>query len=161
MATDPEASSIIAPTAPAAGTPPVVIADDGSLGSLAQKLLEDGRILIEQEVQLAKAEVEATVRSYAHGGLLAAGGSLLILIGFAVLLAFVVLGLGALMGGRYWLSALMVGAALAGSGAIVLLRGKRRLAGETVIPRSSLNSARETARWARDEASRRNRDNAP
>jgi hypothetical protein len=143
------------------GRPPTSAPADPSLAALAQQLLADGRILIHQEVSLARTEIEETARNYMRGGAVAGGGAVLIVIGFAVLLASIILGLGALLGGRYWLSTLIVGSALALAGGVALYRGRRGLRSDTLVPEKTIASARATARWAREEAAPMKGRNAP
>jgi hypothetical protein len=125
-----------------------------SLAILANRLIEDGRDLVRQEIALAKAEAVDTVTDYARGGALVAIGGLSVLIGLMVLLAFLVIALGVLLEDRYWLSALIVGLLFAGAGALTIWRGKARLRADRLVPEETIESLRATADWAADQARR-------
>ena len=125
-----------------------------SLTTLANRLIEDGRALVRQEIDLAKTEVMETVASYARAGALVAAGAFAVLVGLVVLLVFVVIALGILLGDRYWLSTLIIGLLFAIAGAIAILRGKARLAADRLVPDETIDSLRATAEWAAEQAGR-------
>jgi len=125
-----------------------------SLQSLLRRLADDGRALLRQEVQLAKIELWESARVVAGASSVAAGGVLLIVLGLLLLLVFVVLGLGALLGDRYWLSTLLVGLTLCLGGAITLAKGRSRLRIARLAPTDSFESLQDSARWAAQTARR-------
>lgn len=135
--------------------PPRPLAEPGDelgLGDLVRRLADDGRSLLRQEIALAKLELRESVISFARGSLFLAVGLLLLGVGMIVLLVFVILALGGLLDGQYWLSTLIVGASLAALGAILLLVGKRRMARGGLKPEHAIASARDTKDWAAHEA---------
>ena len=114
-----------------------------SLQGLFADLLRDMTTLVRQELALARTEM--TDKATAAGkdaGLVAAGG----LLGFVGLLAIVaaVIELLAAIFPR-WLSAFLVGAALAGGGAAAAKQGLDAIRQEDLVPRQTLEAARETA----------------
>jgi hypothetical protein len=131
---------------------------EGSLGTLVRQLAEDSRILIRQEVALAKTEIQDSVRTVAKGAIAIGLGIGMLVVGLLVLTAFLVLGLGRLLGGEYWLSSLIVGSALALLGGIALLAGKRGLAKGEIKPEHTVETMRENRDWARSEARQIKRD---
>jgi hypothetical protein len=137
---------------------PATANGEGSLGTLVRQLAEDSRILIRQEVALAKTEIQDSVRTIAKGAIAIGLGIGMLLVGLLVLTAFLVLGLGRLLGGEYWLSSLIVGGALALLGAIALLAGKRGLAKGEIKPEHTVETMRENRDWARSEARQIKRD---
>jgi len=131
--------------------------------ALTADLIADAQSLLRQEIELARGDLIASARALAISGLLMAVGAAFLAIGFLVLLAFLVIAGGRLMGGAYGLSALFVGAFLALVGAISFLAGRRGLSRDTLKPRVSLDSLRESSSWAAGEARRFQKDskNAP
>jgi hypothetical protein len=124
------------------------------LTSLLRKLAEEGQALVRQEIALAKAEVRESVNAALRSAGLLVGGVTLIAVGLVVLLVFVILALGVLLGGRYWLSTLLVGMAFALSGLLLLRRGQSRLQQASVVPERTVETLQETADWATAEARR-------
>jgi hypothetical protein len=99
--------------------------EERSLRSLIGQLSRDGSLLVQQEIALAKQELTekagvlaASGASMAVGGLVLYAGVLTITAGFVLALALAM---------PAWVSALLVGVALAAAGAVMLLRGKKRL----------------------------------
>jgi uncharacterized membrane protein YqjE len=123
-----------------------------SLGTLFKQLADDSRILIRQEVSLAKAEIGESALTLAKNGLLIGLGTGMLAVGLLVLTAFLVLGLARLLDGNYWLSSLIVGGTLGLIGGITVLAGKRGLQQDEVRPEQTVESVRETRDWAQAEA---------
>lgn len=123
-----------------------------SLGPLLRRFADDGRALLQQEIQLAKREVLRSALALLRGSAFIAIGALFVALGLLVLLVFAVLALGRLLGGEYWLSSLIIGGALALIGAILLLVGRSGIKGDDLKPVKTIGSVRDTAAWAQDEA---------
>lgn len=125
---------------------------DTSLGELFRQLSTDTGDLIRKEAALAKAEmreVGATLTSDAKKLGIAAG---LGLVGTLALTAGVILVLGNLFGGAYWLSALLVGAVAVGA-AIVLARNAVNDVRERGLrPEQTIATLREDKAWASQQA---------
>jgi hypothetical protein len=134
---------------------------DPTMGALVRRLAEDGRSLIHQEVDLAKSEVQDALRRIATNGALIGGGAFLLALGGAVLIVFVVLALGRLLGGQYWLSTLLVGGVLSLAGTTLLLIGRRGLRRGSLAPRRTLESLDENRRWAQREAEKMKQELSP
>lgn len=124
---------------------------DTSLGALLRRFVDDARELVRLELDLARNEIRIGATAIATSGALIAGGALLLLLGFLVLTVFVILALGRLLGGQYWLSTLIVGSVFAGLGAYLLLRGRRGLQADSLKPELAIASVQEDGRWARAE----------
>jgi uncharacterized membrane protein YqjE len=129
-----------------------------SLGALFRQLAEESRTLVQQEVALAKADLAESVRALAKGAVLIGIGSGMLVVGLLVLVAFLVVGLGRLLGGEYWLSALIVGGGFALIGGITLLIGRRGLSRDKLKPEITARTLRENREWAKDEARQIKRD---
>ena len=124
--------------------------DDASIGDLFRQLTSDASHLVQQEVHLAKAELKesvARVRTMVVGFAVAAA---LAIPGALALTAFLVIGLGALIG-SYWASALIIGVVLM-IAAVVL--GRRAMSivkdGKIGLPRT-ITSLAEDATWGKEE----------
>jgi uncharacterized membrane protein YqjE len=76
--------------------------------------------LIRSEVRLATAEIQHGAKDAAQRSVRGLVGVALIGLGALTLVAFAVIGLGAILDGRYWLSALVVSVLLVGIGAMLL-----------------------------------------
>ena len=127
-------------------------AERRTLGELFRSLTADATQLIQHEVALARAELTANVRAVAtHAGMVLAGATLAA-VGALVLVEALVFGLGALLGYRYWLSSLIVGAVLLLIGGALAFFGIRAARTRKVAPERALSELRVTGEWARGEA---------
>jgi uncharacterized membrane protein YqjE len=125
---------------------------DASLGELFRRLTSDTTDLLRQEVELAKAEMRETAARLGKDAARAGVGIGLALAGGLALTAFLVIGLGNVLGGRYWLSALIVGVAFAGIGYSMLKGAMNDVTSTSITPQQSVESLREDAQWAKQEA---------
>jgi uncharacterized membrane protein YqjE len=122
-----------------------------TVGTLIRQLADDLVGLLQDEVALAKLEVRREMRGL--GGDLAKMG---IAVGFGLLAAqaltaFLILGLGVLIG-SFWGSALIVGLLFL---VIAVILGKTtvsKLRARNPVPEATLQTIREDARWAQQEA---------
>ena len=126
--------------------------EDPSLSSLVAQLTDDARHLVRQELEIAKADAAATAKTLAISGGFVAVGAVLLLVGVVVLTVFLILGLGALLGERYWLSTLIIGGLSTLAGLTALFRGRRGLRGDSLKPEVALQTLRASKDWARAEA---------
>lgn len=127
-------------------------AERRSLGELFRSLTSDATRLIQQEISLARAEITANVRTLATDAGTALAGASLATVGLLVLVEALVLGVGVLLGRRYWLAALIVGAVLLAAGGAVAYIGLRAARARKLAPTRALTGLRETGDWARGEA---------
>lgn len=127
-------------------------ADEPSLGELLRRLTDETSDLLQQEVELAKAEVRETAqrltRDTTRMGLAAA----LSLAGALTLTAWLVIAVAVLLDGRYGWAALLVGSVVSGLGYGMITRALRDIRERGVAPRETIASLREDAAWARNEA---------
>jgi hypothetical protein len=114
--------------------------EERPLRDLVSQLSRDGSLLVKQEIALAKQELadkadalKVHVASLAIGGVVLYTGVLTLTAGVVLLLAQAV---------AAWLSALLVGVALATVGAILLLRGKKKLSEIQLQPEQTMTSVR-------------------
>lgn len=123
-----------------------------SLGELFRELAADTSQLTRQEIGLARAELRQNLGELRRDltGLLLGGG--VAAVGGLVLVAFLVALLGDVLGGEYWLGALIVGALLTGIGAWLAIRALRGMQSVRIAPQESLRELQATQRWASGEA---------
>lgn len=114
--------------------------------------------MVQQEIALAKAEVREGVSGMAKASIVLVIGISLLAVGFLVLIAFFVIGLGILLDDRYWLSALIVSLFFLLVGAVMVFRGRSRLTATTIAPTHAIESMRESKKWAADELSELKQD---
>ena len=124
---------------------------DRSIPALLRQLAEDGRALVQQEIDLAKLEIRTSVTGIGKNAALIAGGLPLLALGGIVLIVFLILALGRLLGGEYWLSTLIVGGAATLAGLLLLLAGRRGMQRAELRPSSTVASLRENREWASGE----------
>lgn len=113
---------------------------------LVRKLLDNGQVLIREEIRLAKAEVRADLKEAARGASAVGIGGAVLYGGFLFLAGTVMFLLNLVM--PLWVAALLVGAVLAIGGGIAVLTGVRML--KRIEPREAIRSLEEDRRWARD-----------
>jgi uncharacterized membrane protein YqjE len=130
---------------------------DPSLPTLFRRLTDDARRLVHQEIDLARTELEASLVAITRNALLLALGVATGLLGLVVLLAFLVVGLGALLG-NYWLSALLIGGALLVVGLGIVLRSRTALRRSHVAPVLVKQTLQEDTAWLRAEVEEIQRD---
>jgi membrane protein len=133
--------------------PPSADPADGSasIGELFRRLGADAASLVRQELALARAELRQSARSVVASAARLAVGAATAAVGALVLLQALVLGLGDLLGGRYWLSALIVGLLLTAIGVALLMIASRAARSRSLAPVRTLASLRETGEWAKGE----------
>jgi hypothetical protein len=123
-----------------------------SIASLLSGLIEDLRLLVQQEMLLAKHEINyelgkaksAAAFSLVGIGLLALGGLLLIIM--------LVHALQALTGLPFWACYGLVGGALAVGGGSLIVRGRSRASELDFVPRTTLATLKENATWMKERA---------
>ena len=122
------------------------------IGELFKRLTSDTGELIRQEAALAKAEIRET------GSALAGDArDIGIAIGLAVagalaLVAFLVISLGSLLDGRYWLSALIVGVLAVVIGMMMAKSAVADMKQRTFTPKQTMDALREDKAWASQQA---------
>ena len=124
---------------------------DRSLGDLFGSLTTQLGQLVHQEVELARTEITANaVRTGKHASLIGVGGAVAYG-GFLVLLAAAV-GLLVTLGLETWLAALAVGLVVLGVGFALIQRGRAQLEAGTLAPTRTIETLKEDAEWAREQA---------
>jgi xanthine/uracil permease len=125
-----------------------------TLGSLLAELREESTTLLRQEIALAKAElnekaahVGKNTLELATGGALAYAGLIVLLIGVALLLTRVLVGVGVGPQMAIWLGPVIVGLIVAIIGASMAMKAKKAMSAEKLIPHETVESLKEDKRW--------------
>ena len=121
-----------------------------SVSELFGELTQDLALLVRQETQLARTEIETKIARLTQDLISLAAGGMVLLIGALALTAALVLLLVDPVGLAPWLAALLVGVAFAGGGALLLRRGLRDLKRIDPTPRRTVESIKEDIQMARE-----------
>ena len=124
--------------------------DPRSIGEMFADLTREAKLLIQQEIQLAKTElshnakrVVPSLTMIVAGGLIAYGGLLAIVAG--IVLGLIAIGLAA------WAAALLGGLVVAGIGYALLRAGLASFRPRDLTPRETIQTLKEDARWLRTQ----------
>ncbi len=137
------------------GTQPVQRgSDQESLGDLFSALTTDLSTLVQEEVALARTEIQETVTKAISsavgviaGGVIAYAGLIMLLIAAAFALASVI--------DSFWLASLIVGLIVIIVGAILLVSGINTLKNLNVVPQKTVQTLKDDAQWAKEEVNER------
>jgi hypothetical protein len=119
------------------------LSQDRSIGELFGQLTQDVSLLVRQETQLAKTEIQEKISRASRDLVSLATGGIVALIGGFALTAAIILLLVDPIGLEPWLAAFLVGAALALGGYVLLKGGLRDLKGLDPAPRRTVESIKE------------------
>lgn len=126
------------------------LSQERSVGELFGQLTQDMSLLVRQETQLAKTEIQEKI-SRAGGDLVSlAAGGVVALIGAFALTAAIILLLVDPIGLAPWLAALLVGLLLAGGGYMMLRGGLRDLKQVDPAPRRAVESIKEDIQMVKE-----------
>lgn len=123
--------------------------EERSLGELFAELARETSSLVRQEVDLAKTEVtQKATRAGRHVGVIGAGAAVAYA-GLLAIIAALILGIGLFI--PLWLSALIVGLAVAIIGYVVIQTGLSALKRADLTPHETIESLKEDTEWAKDQ----------
>lgn len=145
----------VAPPRPAPG--PAASPGGPPLGDLLKQLGQDSATLVRQEVALAKAELRQNVKSLAKDAMMIAVGGVIALLGGLVMVAFLVILLGAVLN-NYWLGALIVGVLFLLVGGMLAMTGLKKLQKEEVAPTRTIETLKEDKQWLQSEIQQARQD---
>lgn len=114
------------------------------LGELASNLSSDLALLMRQEIELAKLQIDERLQRAKRDGLAIGMGGILAYTGILALTGAVIAALDAVM--PLWLSALIVGLVLALIGGVMLRKASTDLARMDTVPRASVESIKTDVR---------------
>jgi uncharacterized membrane protein YqjE len=122
-----------------------------SIGELFGQLTQDVNLLVRQEIALARAELAQKVSRARRDAMSLVAGAVVTYLGALALLAAVILVLDQAVGLPSWLAALLVGAALAVAGYLMLRRGLRDLQRLDPTPRRTVATLKDDVQWAKEQ----------
>jgi len=125
------------------------VSDDSALGDILKDLFRNGLDLIRGEVRLAAAEMSWKFSKQRKITQLVAIGASVAYAGFLSILAALVIALSAVMPAAW--AALVVGVAAILTGTIVLLVAMKNRGKEDFIPRRTIDTLKEDAKWMRNQ----------
>lgn len=122
------------------------IRDSRSIGELLGELTEETRLLLQQEIQLAKAEISEKVAQVERGAVSLSIGGALCYAGFLALLTAAFFGLAMVLDA--WLSALIIGVVVFAIGSGFVAKGREDLKTTNLmkLPRTS-KTLQEDKQW--------------
>ena len=126
------------------------LSQDRSVGELFGQLTQDLSLLVRQETQLAKTEIQEKISRASRDVVSLAAGGVVALIGVLALTAALILLLVDPVGLEPWLAALLVGALLAGGGYMMLRGGLRELKQLDPAPRRAVESIKEDIQMVKE-----------
>ena len=125
--------------------------EDRSIGELFGELSQDMALLVRQETQLAKTEMQQKLSKVTTDLVALATGGIVAYLGGLALTAFVILLLVDPIGLKPWLAALIVGVVLGVVGWMMLQRGLTELKRTDPTPRRAVDSIKDDIQWAKEQ----------
>lgn len=132
------------------GRPIAHVDPDTGIPDLIRRLTDDSKRLASDEVRLAKLELNESVRTATRGTLwlgLAMGIGVVALVALTVFLIAIV---GRLVGGNYWVGALVVGLLELGVGYVLIRTGLTTYKEPSYTLEHSRAALKDTASWVRN-----------
>jgi hypothetical protein len=126
-------------------------AEERSIGELFGELSQDVGLLVRQEAQLAKTEMQAKLSKVTTDLVALAAGGIVALVGGLALTAAVILLLIDPVGLKPWLAALLVGALMGIIGWVMLQRGLKDLKRTDPTPRRTVETIKDDIQWAKEQ----------
>ena len=126
-------------------------AEERSLGELFGELSQDMGLLVRQEAQLAKTEMQTKLTKVTGDLVSLAAGGVVALVGGLAITAAIILLLIDPIGVKPWLAALIVGVVLGLIGLMMLQRGLKDLKRTDPTPRRTVETIKEDIQWAKEQ----------
>jgi len=123
-----------------------------SMGELFRRLSTDGSHLVQQEIQLAKIELQENAARAAKAGAKIGTAAVIALPGLMAITAALVIGLGIIIN-SYWVSALIVGVVVLGV-AGMMAKGAIKDFKLGLAARETVQSVKDDVDWAKRETTR-------
>src|SRR5215217_1781971 len=124
--------------------------DERSLGELFADLARETGTLVSREVALARTEMTEKAAQVGKDMAFLAIGGLVAYAGLLAIIAAVILVLAA-NGVPLWVSALIVGLAVAAIGYVLVQRGLAALKRQDLTPHQTIESLKEDTQWAKEQ----------
>jgi len=121
--------------------------EEAPLSELISDLARETVALASQELSLARVEFRDKFTHLSRGIALIALGGVVAYAGMLALIAGIILLLGQIV--AWWISAFLVGLAVAGGGYLLFNAGVERLRETDVVPHKTIQTLKEDAEWAK------------
>ena len=125
--------------------------EERSIGELFGELSQDMALLVRQETQLAKTEMQQKLSKVTTDLVALATGGIVAYLGGLALTAFVILLLIDPIGLKPWLAALIAGVVMGIAGWVMLQRGLKELKRTDPTPRRTVDSIKDDIQWAKEQ----------
>jgi hypothetical protein len=125
--------------------------EERSIGELFGELSQDMGMLVRQEAQLAKTEMQQKLSKVTADLVSLASGGVVALIGGLALTAMLILLLIDPVGLKPWLAALIVGLVFGILGWVLVQRGMTNLKRTDPTPRRTVESIKDDIQWAKEQ----------
>jgi drug/metabolite transporter (DMT)-like permease len=126
-------------------------AEERSIGELFGALSQDMALLVRQEGQLAKTEMQQKLTQVTGDLVSLASGGIVALVGGLALTAAVILLLIDPVGLKPWLAALIVGVLMGVIGWMMLQKGLKQLKRTDPTPRRTVDTIKDDIQWAKEQ----------
>jgi uncharacterized membrane protein YqjE len=123
--------------------------DERTLSELFNDLSRDARVLVRQEVALAKVELKEKGTQIGKDVAMIAAGGAVAYAGFLFLMATFVITLAQFM--PLWLSALIISVVVLLAGILLIQQGQSSLQKRNLTPRQTVDTLKETKEWAQEQ----------
>jgi uncharacterized membrane protein len=123
-----------------------------TLAQLVSDLVSDAKLLLRQELALAKYEIQEEVGKTKSAFVSLGIGAAVTAIGGLLLVLMLVHGLNALTGWPLWTCYAIVGAIFVLVGLMMLYRGKSRMMQIELVPPQTVETMKENLRWIKEKA---------
>jgi Flp pilus assembly protein TadB len=127
------------------------IVQERSLGELFGELSQDVGMLVRQEAQLAKAEMQQKLSTVMTDLVALASGGIVALVGGLALTSALILLLIDPVGLRPWVAALVVGGVFGLVGWVMLQRGLKNIKRTDPTPRRTVETIKDNIQWAKEQ----------
>jgi hypothetical protein len=127
------------------------VREERSIGELFGELTQDMTLLVRQEIQLARAELEQKTSHIGRNLGTVGTGGFTAYVGALALVAALILFLADVVGMTAWVSSLIVGGVLAITGYLILQRGLRSLKQTDLTPRRTVETLKDDVQWAKEQ----------
>lgn len=118
-----------------------------SIGDLLRGILGDLRTLLKEEMALARLEISQQLAHAKTAGISFAIAGVTLLMGLALLLVALSLGVADRLGWPAWSGFLIVGVLLCAGGAAAAIAGRNQLSQVQAVPEHTMSSIKENAEW--------------
>jgi hypothetical protein len=126
------------------------VRQERSIGELFGEFSQDMTLLVRQEIRLARTELSEKATAVSKRLTSVIAGGVAAYIGVLAVVAAVILLLTQVVGIPAWVSALLVGVAMAIGGFVTLRAGLRALKTIDPAPRRTVETLKDDVRWAKE-----------